>query len=88
MTDDVRCWLVNREYDQRNLVTLTYATPEGDRIYTRQAALESLQRGDGVTAAVDVDPAKLDEVEDEELRERYAVEAERVAADNEPDDTL
>lgn len=88
MTDDVLCWLVEREYDQRNLVTLTYATPEGDRAYTRQAALEMLQRRDGVTAAVAADPADLSAVADAETRDRYAAEAARMAAEHEPDDEV
>ena len=88
MTDDVRCWLVAREYDQRNLVTLTYATPDGERAYTKQTSLESLQRRDGATAARDVAPDDLDSVDDDETRERYAAEAERMAADHDPDEEV
>lgn len=88
MAEDVRCWLVEREYDQRNLVTLTYATPDGDCAYTHQAALESLQRRGGTTAATDVEPADLDPVEDEATRERYAQESERMMANHDPDEEV
>jgi hypothetical protein len=42
----------------------------------------------GVTAATEVDPEKLRAVEDDERRERYATEVERVAANNDPDDPI
>jgi hypothetical protein len=83
-----QAWLVERDVDSRDLVTLTYATPDGERAFTKQSSLNSLARGDGVTAAMDVDDERLDPVEDPETRERYAQEAERVAADNDPDDRL
>lgn len=84
-----RAWLVERDVDSRDLVTLTYATPDGERAFTRQAALDSLARsGGGVTAAMDVEDDRLEPVADPETRERYAEEVERVAADNDPDDRL
>jgi hypothetical protein len=83
-----RVWLVERDVDSRDLVTLTYATPGGQRAFTKQSSLNSLARGDGVTAAMDVEDDRLEAVEDSETQERYATEAERVAADNDPDDRL
>ena len=83
-----RAWLVERDVDSRDLVTLTYATPDGERTFTRQASLNTLARGDGVTAAMDVEDDRLEPVEDAETRERYAAEAERVAESNDPDDRL
>ncbi|MFB6220754.1 MAG: hypothetical protein ABEH90_04880 [Halolamina sp.] len=83
-----RAWLVERDVDSRDLVTLTYATPEGDRAFTKQASLNSLARRGGVTAATAVDDDRLEPVEDDQRRERYADEAERVAANNDPDDRL
>ncbi|MFD1568268.1 hypothetical protein [Halolamina litorea] len=83
-----RVWLVERDVDSRNLVTTTYATPDGERTFSRQAALESLARRGGPTAAVDVDEDRLEAVGDAETAARYAAEAERVAASHDPDDSL
>ena len=84
----VRCWLVERDHDQRNLVTLTYATPDGERSFTRQGSLETLQRRGGVTAAIEVDPDDLSPVDDLDLRDRYAQEVERVRERHDPDDAI
>jgi hypothetical protein len=87
--DSVRAWLVGREYDDRNLITLTYATTDGERVFTRQHAAATMrQRGIDATAAVDVDPADLDAVEDADDRERYAREATRMADDHDPDEAV
>ena len=83
-----RVWLVDRDVDSRNLVTMTYATPDGERAFTRQAALDSLARRDAPTAALDVDDDRLTSVEDEETVERYAAEAERVAESNDPEEVV
>ena len=83
-----RVWLVGRDVDGRDLVTMTYATRDGERAFVRQAALESLARRDGPTAALDVDDGRLDPVEDPETVERYATEAERVADSHDPDDAI
>lgn len=81
-------WLVERDVDSRNLVTLTYATPDGDRAHVRQTSLESLHRGSGVTAAVDVEADRLEAVDDDETRARYATEAGRMAERHDPDDEV
>ncbi|MBP1988250.1 hypothetical protein [Halolamina salifodinae] len=83
-----RVWLVERDVDSRNLVTMTYATPDGERAFTRQAALDSLARRDGPTAAVDVEEDRLETVGDPETAARYAEEAERVAERHDPEDSL
>jgi hypothetical protein len=83
-----RAWLVERDVDSRDLVTLTYATPDGEQAFTKQSSLTSLARTGGVTAAVDVDADRFEPVEDPETVERYAGEADRVAADNDPDDEI
>lgn len=88
MSETVRCWLVERDHDQRNLVTLTYATPDGERTFTRQSALETLQRRGGATAAIDIDPADLDPVTDQETIDRYAEEADRMQNRHEPDEEV
>ena len=88
-TDDrVRVWLVERDVDQRNLVTLVYATPDGDRRYRRQLSSAALDRGAEVTAATTVAPADLEPVEAADDRERYAEEARRVAAERDPDEAV
>lgn len=88
VTDDqVRAWLVARTVDDRDLVTLTYATPDGERVETRQLAATHLQRSPA-TAAVDVPPADLDPVTDPDRRERFAAEAERMRASHAPDDEV
>lgn len=89
MSDDtVRCWLVERTFDDRNLVTLVYATPAGDRYQRRERSATALASGPAVTAAVDVSPGDLEPVTDEATRERYAAEAERVADAYDPDDPI
>lgn len=89
MTDTVRLWLVERSYDDRDLVTLVYATPEGDRALRREIAAQVLHQGaTTVTAATDADPDSLVAVEDDDLRDRYAAEADRMAADHDPDEAV
>lgn len=82
-------WLVERDVDSRNLVTLTYATAEGDRSFVRQTSLDTLHRkGGGATAAVDVDADRLTDVDDEETRARYAGEVRRMVEKHDPDDVV
>lgn len=88
MTDEsVRCWLVERSYDDRNLVTLVYATSDGGQYFRRELSANMLSRVD-VTAAREVTSEELQPVDDEQLRERYAREAERVASEYDPDEAL
>jgi hypothetical protein len=84
MTDDVRVWLVGREYTDKGLVTLTYATPDGERALVEQRSAANLGE---VTAAREVAPDRLTPVEAGD-RERYAMEVERVADRNDPDDAI
>ncbi|WP_276255300.1 hypothetical protein [Halomontanus rarus] len=84
----VQCWLVERSFGQRNLVTTIYATPDGSRYHQQERSSTALRTGSGVTAAIDVDEEKLQPVADEETRERYATEAERTAEQYEPDDPI
>lgn len=79
-------WLVERDYDQKGLVRLVYATPDGSRHLTKELSQQML-RGTTVTAARDV-PAERLEVTHESDRDRYADEAARVAERNDPDDPL
>ena len=90
MTDDddgVRCWLVEREYTDKGLVTLVYAEPGGERAAVMQRSSNMLARTD-VTAARDVEPHELEPVDDPETRERYATEVERTSESHAPDDAL
>jgi hypothetical protein len=82
----VRTWLVAREVDSRNLLTLTYATPDGARFYRRQQSADA--PGPDPTAARRVDAADLRPVVDAATRERYADEAARMAARHDPDDRV
>ena len=83
-----RAWLVERDVDSRDLVTLTYATPDGTRAFTKQASLTILTRSGGVTAATEVEDDRLDPVEEPDTVERYAAEATRVADEYDPDERL
>lgn len=84
-------WLVDREFDSKGLVRLTYATTDGERVHTKEIAEQRLYMGDGVTAAIDVDEGEGDRgltAADEDDRERFRTEARRMAADHDPDETV
>lgn len=90
-TDSVRVWLVERTYsdDEQNIIILTYATPDGAHSFRKERALTSYTGSSReTTAAADVDPKNLSAVDDEELRERYASEADRMANKHDPDDAI
>ena len=88
MTDATRLWLVERFYDDRNLVNLLYATTDGERVLRKQFSAESLRRrDDGVTASVTDDGANL-QPSAAENRDRYADEATRMADEHDPDDAI
>jgi hypothetical protein len=87
MTETERCWLVERDYWDKNLVTLVYATPDGERAQTSQRSTTMLRR-DPPTAATEVPVDDLESVTDETERERYAHEVERVREQYEPDDEI
>ncbi|PSQ42792.1 hypothetical protein BRD17_07770 [Halobacteriales archaeon SW_7_68_16] len=87
MTDDtntIRCWLVSRSVDDRDLVTLVYATPDGTRMERTRTAATRLGL---VTAAREVSPDDLEPVPGAD-RDRYRREAARVADSHDPDDGL
>ena len=86
MSETVQCWLVEREYEHESMVTLVYATVDGQRHVTQQRSTALLMKKP-VTAGIDVEPERL-EVVDESDQERYAAEAERVAQRHNPDDKL
>ncbi|WP_306054361.1 hypothetical protein [Natronococcus wangiae] len=84
----VRCWLVERTFDDRNLVTTVYATRDGSQYQQRERSATALQSGSAVTAATEIPESELEPVPDEETRERYAEEAERTAERHDPDETI
>ncbi len=78
MSDGVQVWLVEREYAaDRDLVRLTYATIDGEQYVQRELA--AAHAPDDPDYGREVEGSKLVEVADAETRERYQVEAERVA---------
>lgn len=84
MGETVRCWLVERTYDDKGLIRITYApTDASGQHVTEKAAVSDPE----VTAAIEVDPDELDPV-DEEHAERYAQEATRMAERHEPDEPI
>jgi len=87
MTDTERVWLVDRTYSDKGMVNLVYATTDGDRYLRRQLSEHMLTRTD-VTAAREVDPGRLEQVTDDEKRERFAAEASRMADRHDPDDAV
>ena len=88
--DSVRVWLVERTYsdDEQNLIILTYATPDGEQYYRKERALTSFTDVRDTTAAVETDPENLGAVEDDDLREQYAAEAQRMERVHDPGDVI
>ena len=89
-SDDIRVWLVERTYsdDEQNLIILTYATPDGERYFRKERALTSFTDVRDTTAAVDADPDNLGSVDDADLQEQYAAEAQRMQEEHDPDDVI
>ncbi|GAB6880124.1 hypothetical protein JCM17823_23980 [Halorubrum gandharaense] len=88
--DGVRVWLVERTYsdDEQNLIILTYATTDGERYFRKERALTSFTDVRDTTAAVAADPNNLGTVDDTDLREQYAAEAQRMADAHDPNDII
>ncbi|PSQ51514.1 hypothetical protein BRD12_03555 [Halobacteriales archaeon SW_12_67_38] len=84
---DVRVWLVERGYNNRDLIVLKYATPDGDRVFRRELAAQAIDL-DTVTAAKDVSPDNLESVTETDVQERYEAEATRMVDEHDPDDTI
>ena len=88
--DSVRVWLVERTYsdDEQNLIILTNATTDGERYYRKERALTSFTDVRDTTAAVDANPDSLVSVNDPDLQEQYAAEAQRMQEVHDPDDVI
>lgn len=84
MTDDVRVWLVGREFTDKGLVTLQYATRDGERVLVQQRSATNLGE---VTAALEVSADRLVPA-DAADRERFAAEADRMTDEHAPDDAV
>lgn len=87
MADTERLWLVERDYGDEALVELVYASPDGSRCLVKHLSVQLLRSKD-ITAAIDVEPEKIETVEDGATRERYAAEVERVRESHDPDETV
>lgn len=89
--DGVRVWLVERTYsdDEQNLIILTYATPDGKQYFRKERALTSFTgAARETTAAVTADPDNLGTVDDPDLREQYAAEAQRMVETHDSDEPI
>ena len=85
---DRRLWLVERTYTDKGMVSLVYATADGEYSHQRQRSMNMLRQGADVTAAIETDAGSLAAVEDPETRERYGEEATRMADRHDPDDAV
>lgn len=81
-----RLWLVERSYDDRNLISFVYATPDGQRQLRKELSMTLVQRRPTI-AAIDADDEELSAVDDAD-RERFAAEAQKMAAKHDPDDEI
>ncbi|WP_049984858.1 hypothetical protein [Halobellus rufus] len=88
--DRERVWLVERTYsdDEQNIVILVYATPDGSRYLRKERALTSFDDARDTTAAVLARESSLGDVDDPDVRERYAAEAERTREQYDPEDLI
>lgn len=91
-TEQIQVWMVDRTYSQDcpHIMVINYATEDGSAYLQQERAVPSFNRAGvpEVTAAMDVSTDRLAPVEDEETRERYATEAERMQERHDPDDVV
>jgi len=87
MSDTERLWLVERDYGDEALVELVYASPDGSRCLVKHLSVQLL-RSKEVTAAIEVERDEIETVGNEETRERYAKEVERVRESHEHDEVI
>lgn len=84
----VQCWLVERSYNDRDLVTLVYATPDGTRAVRKEVPMTAIANGTvAVTAAKEVAADALAPVADGDVQ-RYRTEVARVRETHAPDETI
>jgi outer membrane biogenesis lipoprotein LolB len=82
-----RLWLVERSYDDRDLVSFTYATVDGTQQLRKQLSMALLRQRGPTTAAIEVDDEELSAV-DESDRAQFAAEAEKMQSKHDPDDEI
>lgn len=82
-----RLWLVERSYDDRDLVSFTYATVDGTQQLRKQLSMALLRQRGPATAAIEADEAELSTV-DESDREQFAAEAQKMQSKHDPDDEI
>jgi hypothetical protein len=90
MSDEtMRVWLVERTFvrDELGLVSLVYATSDGERYYQRQISASG-HTGAGADVTREVSAADLQRVDDAETVERYESEVDRMRETHEPDETV
>lgn len=84
-------WMVERTFsaDSPHILVIVYATPDGQQYLQQERAYNRFGgTAPEVTAAIEVDSATLVSVSDEERRERYAAEADRMMNRHDPDDAV
>jgi len=84
MSDEVEVWFVHREYTDKGLLTLEYATSDGSRTFVKQIS----PNAPDPTAAKLVDEADLQPVDDPDEQERFQSEVARMQDRHDPDDTV
>ena len=80
-------WLVERSYDDRNLISFVYATVDGQHQLRKELSMTLLRQRGPQTAAIEADESDLSAV-DKSDQQRYATEARKMAAEHDPDDEI
>ena len=84
-----RLWLVERSYDDRNLISFVYATTHGTRQLRKELSATLLQqRNQPITAAIPIDDEDELSAVDPGDQARYANDAQPLAGQYEPDAPL
>lgn len=81
-----QCWLVERSLWDEDLVTLVYATEDGEYHHRRQLSGALLAKT-AVTAALSVPEDELEPTPGDEI-DRYSSEATRMAEEHDPEDEV
>jgi len=90
--EQTQVWMVERTYstDAPNIMVITYATTDGSQYLMQERAInQSIRHGvPTITAAQTVSGADLASTADEETRQRYATEAQRMRDRHDPGDVV
>ena len=88
--DGKQVWLVDRTYsdDEQNLIVLRYATEDGEQELVQEHAVTTPTGDADAEVSITADPENLRHVEDEEHREQYAQEAQRLKEERDEDESL